>query len=119
MLLGLLANANADYSEAFQDAAKARQYVFLRFTGTWCQPCKQFSENTLKNPLVTEKLKNFYIYTCDVDKEPQVWSIYSKAFKVQGIPAYFVVNPEKEWVYRVGSGNRNPQAFIEWIDNGR
>lgn len=119
LLLGLCLNANADYSDALQNAAKARQYVFLRFTGTWCQPCKQFEINTLNNPLVTKKLQDFFVYTCDVDREPQVWSAYSKQFKVQGIPTYFVVHPTKEWVYRVGTGNRNPQALIEWIDNGR
>ena len=59
--------------------------LLLRFTATWCGPCKRI------NPVVDSWLQtlpsDILFYHLDVDENPEIYSFLKSKRRVNGIPA--------------------------------
>ena len=75
----------------------------LRFTASWCQPCKGLAMNL-------ESVKtDVPIEVVDIDVHPEV----AQEYRVRGVPTLVMVDENNE-VKRV-SGMRTTKELTEWI----
>ena len=72
-------------SQLLQILKNNESLVILRFTATWCGPCKRIE------PVVQGWLQSMpatvNFYTLDVDKNPEIYSFLKSKKRVNGIPA--------------------------------
>ena len=76
--------------------------VVLRFTATWCGPCKRI------DPVIQQWIKTMpssvHFYTLDVDKNPDIYTFLKSKKRVNGIPALLC--------YKSGNNTYIPDEFV-------
>jgi len=77
----------------------------LRFTASWCQPCKGLAMN------LEAVETDVPIEVVDIDVHPEL----AQEFRIRGVPTLVMLNDDVE-VKRV-SGPKSTKDLKEWIDN--
>ena len=85
--------------------AKVNMKKVLRFTASWCQPCKGLAMNLAS--VETE----VPIEIIDIDYDPDTTTKYM----VRGVPTLVMLEDDKE-IRRV-SGMKSTKELQEWINN--
>jgi len=75
----------------------------LRFTASWCQPCKALAQQ------LNELELNEYITVIDIDEQPEI----AKQYGVNTVPMLMVIDNNKE-VSRL-RGVRAKDLLIDWF----
>ena len=75
----------------------------LRFTASWCQPCKALAQQ------LNELELNEYITVIDIDEQPEI----AKQYGVKTVPMLMVMDNNKE-VSRL-RGVRAKDLLIDWF----
>jgi thioredoxin 1 len=75
----------------------------LRFTASWCQPCKALAQQ------LNELELNEYITVIDIDEQPEI----AKQYGVKTVPMLMVMDNNKE-VSRL-RGLRAKDLLIDWF----
>jgi thioredoxin 1 len=75
----------------------------LRFTASWCQPCKRLAQQ------LNELELNEYITVIDIDEQPEL----AKQYGVKTVPTLMVMDNNKE-VSRL-RGVRAKDLLIDWF----
>ena len=75
----------------------------LRFTASWCQPCKALAQQ------LNELELNEYITVIDIDEQPEI----AKQYGVNTVPMLMVMDNNKE-VSRL-RGVRAKDLLIDWF----
>jgi len=75
----------------------------LRFTASWCQPCKALAQQ------LNELELNEYITVIDIDEQPEV----AKQYGVRTVPMLIIMDNNKE-VSRL-RGVRAKDLLIDWF----
>ncbi|MBP7497188.1 MAG: thioredoxin family protein [Bacteroidales bacterium] len=92
-------------------ASKEKKNIFIDAYADWCGPCKHMAATTFKNDTVGDFFnKHFICYKVNVDNE--FGSMFSRAYKVYGIPALLFLDSRGELLHR-GVGMKNVKDFIE------
>ena len=76
----------------------------LKFSATWCRPCKKLTET------LDQMVLPYVIETKDVDKEPGLASDYS----VRSVPTMILVDDEGKELSRL-VGPRSKADIGEWL----
>ena len=76
----------------------------LRFTASWCKPCKDLAKNTLKSNI---KLP---IEVIDIDLNPELATEYG----IRSVPTLIMLDWNKE-VKRI-TGNKSTKELEEWVN---
>lgn len=62
----------------------------MKFTATWCGPCKIFERQVLSTPEGKEALKQVIYLPVDVDEHGEM----AERFEITGVPTGVLVKPE-------------------------
>jgi len=84
--------------------AKVNMKKVLRFSATWCQPCKGLAMNLAS--VETE----VPIEVIDIDYQPDL----TKQYMVRGVPTLVMLEDDKE--IRRFSGMKSTKELQEWIN---
>lgn len=76
----------------------------LRFTASWCKPCKDLAKNILKSNI---KLP---IEVIDIDLNPELATEYG----IRSVPTLIMLDWNKE-VKRI-TGNKSTKELEEWVN---
>ena len=76
----------------------------LRFTASWCKPCKDLAKNILKSNI---KLP---IEVIDIDLNPEL----AKEYGIRSVPTLIMLDWNKE-VKRI-TGNKSTKELEEWVN---
>tara|TARA_R110000868_G_scaffold116408_3_gene310001 strand:- start:1820 stop:2062 length:243 start_codon:yes stop_codon:yes gene_type:complete len=76
----------------------------LRFTASWCKPCKDLAKNILKSNI---KLP---IEVIDIDLNPELATEYG----IRSVPTLIMLDWNKE-VKRI-MGNKSTKELEEWVN---
>lgn len=71
-----------DLEAAMKKAAATKHPVMVKFTATWCGPCKMLDQQAFSDREVIDVSKNFVCVKVDIDEQPEV----AKKYSVTGIP---------------------------------
>jgi thioredoxin 1 len=77
----------------------------LRFSATWCQPCKGLAMNLASVETTVP------IEVIDIDYQPDL----TKQYMVRGVPTLVMLEDDKE--VRRFSGMKSTKELQEWINN--
>jgi thiol:disulfide interchange protein len=65
-----------------------RQTIILKFTATWCGPCKQIAPLIHKlNAHYTQEKKDYEYIEIDIDESFDLYAFFKKKKMVNGVPA--------------------------------
>jgi thiol:disulfide interchange protein len=65
-----------------------RQTIILKFTATWCGPCKQIAPLiTSLNQTYTQQKKDYEYIEIDIDESFDLYAFFKKKKMVNGVPA--------------------------------
>jgi thiol:disulfide interchange protein len=101
---------HATMEDAMAASAESGKPVFVKFTATWCGPCKQMDRSTFPDSRVGEALEAFEPVKVDVDQHSDLAAQYN----ISSIPALFVISPEGEVQARY-SGALGPVDFVSFL----
>lgn len=77
----------------------------LRFTASWCSPCKMLAK--VLEDVETDK----EIQVLDIDEEQEL----AKLFNIRSVPTLVMIDEEKKEVKRL-NGLQSQQQVEEWIN---
>lgn len=97
-----------------------REVTILKFTATWCGPCKKIAP-LVKQLLEKHKNKNFRYYEIDVDDCFDTYAFFKKKRMLNGIPAFCVYYKSKYdedtfYVPHMIVTGANPEAITNMFD---
>jgi thiol:disulfide interchange protein len=101
----------SDFEQALARANAEGKQVFVEFSAVWCGPCQQMKRSTFADARVHGRLAGYVMLFVDSDRDPAL----SQQFNVRGIPAYFVLRPDRTML-KAGAGYRGPDEFLRWLD---
>lgn len=108
--IGMRSSAPADLPR-LEEVCHAPTPTIVVFSATWCGPCKELEEGTLKDPAVVERLKGREVEIVDVEKNPAL----ARQAMVRNLPTVYYVTrtcASKD----VFEGYKSPETFIKWLD---
>ena len=76
----------------------------LRFTASWCKPCKELAKNILKSNITLP------IEVIDIDLNPELATEYG----IRSVPTLIMLDWNKE-VKRI-MGNKSTKELEEWVN---
>lgn len=76
----------------------------LRFTASWCKPCKDLAKNILKSNITLP------IEVIDIDLNPELATEYG----IRSVPTLIMLDWNKE-VKRI-TGNKSTKELEEWVN---
>lgn len=90
-----------DLPAALAEAAKHNRAVLLRFTATWCAPCRVMDARVWTNPDVKAAVADKFITVkSDIDEEPS--QILARKYGVRGVPALLHLDGTGKEIARSG-----------------
>ena len=101
-----LSEHNLDYKKvnhlssttAFNTALQEADYVFVKFSASWCGPCKQLA------PIVAQLAKQFEnVLFIDIDYN--AFTALAKSYSVRNIPSIFLFKKGQQVNRVVGTGH--------------
>jgi thiol:disulfide interchange protein len=113
------------YEKAVALSREDNKLIFVRFTATWCGPCRQM-QKTYEDAEVKKILSKLRVVVVDVDTDAETVTLFRKktveaytSFKFKSIPSYYVVDAKTYKPTRWGSGYRDKEAFLLWLKENR
>jgi thiol-disulfide isomerase/thioredoxin len=103
-----------EFEHVMARAKAENRLVFVEFSAVWCPPCQQMRRTTFADPRVQSRLAEYLTLFVDCDRDPGL----VQHFGVRGIPAYFVLRPDR-LIMRSETGYRGPPEFLRWLDGAR
>lgn len=92
-------------SKLFERSAASERPIFFYFHGQWCTWCRDFQEESLENPSVSDTLHRHYIpVLVDVDERADLFRRYGG----RGLPFVVIVNHQDEILTRFTGHLRPP-----------
>lgn len=104
-------NWSNDFEATLKLAAEKKSPVLLRFTATWCGPCRIMEKTTLKEKSVIEKLNSFSKVVVDIDANPKV----AEKFGVHAVPTFVALSSGGDEIVR-SSGAMPAAEFNAWLN---
>ncbi|MCK4871701.1 MAG: thioredoxin family protein [Phycisphaerales bacterium] len=95
-----------------QHAARAsRKPIFVKFTTTWCPPCREMDRSTFPDEKVRASLASFEPVKVDGDDHPDLMRQYG----IRAYPTMLVLSPDGETLGRV-EGGLSAEQLIRFLD---
>lgn len=95
---------------ALSDAKKRGTYVVVDAYADWCGWCKKLDKETLSDPSVRAKLKNFSLLKLNTDDQPKI----TRRYGIQGLPTTLVLNSDGELVHSQ-AGYMPPASYLKLL----
>ena len=90
-----------DLDAALADAASTNQTVLLRFTATWCAPCRVMDIRVWPDPTVQAELaEDHIIVKSDIDEESS--QLLARKYGVRGVPTLLLLDSAGKEISRAG-----------------
>ena len=100
--------------EALAEAKKNHSLVLVDAYAEWCGWCKKLDKETLSDPDVQKKLKDFVLLKLDTEENPDL----AARFGIQGLPTTLVLD-ENGKVVEEQAGFMPPQDYIKFLEAAR
>lgn len=97
-----------DVEGALRQANQSGQLILMKFTATWCGPCRKMEKETFSNPAVAELVNTTFVPVLvdgDLNKE------LVRNLKVDAYPAVLLVSPQMVILERL-RGYKTPQQLL-------
>lgn len=101
----------SDIAVAIERARRENKFVMLRFTATWCGPCRQLETTTLKDPAVSSYLDRYAVQVT-LDGDTRVDEL--RRFRVNGFPSVVLLDKNGGELGRI-IGYRPPLLFLSEV----
>lgn len=105
---------HSDYHKAVEQAKREGKPMIVDFSTSWCPNCRVLEKTTLRNPVVTEQMKDFVKVYVDGDKNADIVS----QFGVDAYPTVVMVGPKGD-ILNKQVGAVKPDEFVGLIDGVR
>jgi thiol:disulfide interchange protein len=76
-----------------RDAREQRRTVLLRFTASWCGPCKAMARDSWTDPRVRERVERDFVPVY-LDVDTKAGSEMAQRYGVNGIPTIILATPD-------------------------
>ncbi len=104
-----------DFPAALADAAKQNKTVLLRFTATWCGPCRVMDARVWPDPAVQAELAEKYISVkSDIDEKAN--QLLAQKYGVRGVPTLLLLDSTGMEIAR--SGFMSAPATVKFLIAG-
>ncbi|NOT36922.1 MAG: DUF255 domain-containing protein [Saprospiraceae bacterium] len=118
LLQGIMAQANSfsldHYEEAKKAASVENKLLMLKFTASWCLPCKFMQKNVFEDYSFTNYL-NERVIEVEVDVDKFAGMDLKEIFNVKSLPTIIILNPDAIEVSRKNSslGISDMKSWLE------
>lgn len=96
--------------EAFAEAQQRNTLIVVDCYADWCHWCKQLDADTLSNPTVQTRLRDFTLARINTDQQPAV----AQRYGVSGLPTTLVLNAQGTVVLN-HSGYMSPDEYLNML----
>jgi thiol:disulfide interchange protein len=96
---------------AFEKASATNRPLMVMVVSKGCRWCKKMKYRTLKNDLISARLKNYVLVKIDRDEVSSEFVPYAKY-----VPTIYFMTPKQKILERV-TGYFNVSDFGSWIDD--
>jgi len=103
------------FQQAVDQARVQNKDIYLKFSATWCGPCKVFEREVLDTAQAKVALKNVVYLPVDIDGNESL----AQRFNVTGVPTGILVKPDKSEVKELNRhvGTLSLSEFIEFLSS--
>lgn len=85
----------------------------LKFSASWCGPCRVFA-NTFKKVSEMEKYKDIEFKSIDIEEDEG--ELYVEKYNIKSVPTILILDENDKIIYKL-SGNIPLDDFISMINN--
>lgn len=108
----------SDFAAAMEKAKEEGKMVFVKYTASYCAPCKTMEKEALSDDAVVAKLNDLAV-SVHVDIDTATGEVMDDYYPKKGVPAGILVDPtsgqavDRYLGYPVEGGIAN---FTEWLE---
>ena len=85
----------------------------LKFSASWCGPCRVFA-NTFKKVSEMEKYKDIEFKSIDIEEDEG--ELYVEKYNIRSVPTILILDENGKIIYKL-SGNIPLDDFVSMINN--